>query len=69
MDGEIKEIVSGILENSSYSNSDKKQLLAYYSEMLGAGDKISALAKKSGFNFVANPPKEESQETPPTQGR
>ena len=62
MDGEIKEIVDGILTNSSYSNSDKKQLLAYYSEMLGAGDKISALAKKSGFNFTST-----SQQTKPEQ--
>ena len=66
MDGELKEIVDGIIYNSSYSQAQKKELLSYYSEMMGS--KVMDLAAKGGFKDTSK--KEESQEdTPPTPPR
>jgi hypothetical protein len=66
LDGELKEIVDGIIYNSSYSREQKKELLSYYSEMMGS--KVMELAAKGGFKTTSK--QEESQDdTPPTPPR
>ncbi len=62
MDGELKEIVNGIIHNSSYSRAQKQELLTYYSQMMG--DRITELAAKGGFEM---PSQDTKQETPTEQ--
>lgn len=59
---ELKEIVSGILTCSSYTNAQKKELLALYGQTLNADEKIAVLAQKSGFNYTPAQKKDKEPE-------